>query len=212
MAEKVADSGSRPGATLSAWLFNPFVYIAGGWSLALGVGAILLSACIGFAGKTHFDGVLDVHTGRAAPLGPFIIEGIANWLALSMALLVAGKTVSRTEFRAVDVLGTQALARWPLLLVAAAALAPPYQRFAAALARQLAGRGGGLSFSGADGAVAGLVMLVTVFAVVWMVALMYRAYSLCCNVRGGRAISSFIIALVAAEVISKVVALRLLAG
>jgi hypothetical protein len=35
-----------------------------------------VAAIIGWFGKTHFDGVLDVHTGREAPLWLFIAEGV----------------------------------------------------------------------------------------------------------------------------------------
>jgi hypothetical protein len=37
---------------------------------------------------------------------------------------------------------------------------------------------------------------------VWMVALMYRAYSVSCNTKGGKAIGSFIAALIIAEILS----------
>jgi hypothetical protein len=37
-----------------------------------------------------------------------------------------------------------------------------------------------------------------------MVALMWRSFSHCCNVRGGKAVATFVIALLLAEVLSKV--------
>ena len=49
-------------------------------------------------------------------------------------------------------------------------------------------------------------MLTTVMFIdlVWMVALIYRAFALCCNVRGVRAIATFIIGLIVVEVLSEV--------
>ena len=41
--------------------------------------------------------------------------------------------------------------------------------------------------------------------VVWVVVLMYRGYAVSCDLRGSRAILSFIAAVVAAEIVSKVV-------
>jgi uncharacterized protein (DUF697 family) len=38
---------------------------------------------------------------------------------------------------------------------------------------------------------------------VWMIVLMYKAYSVSCNVRGPKAILSFIAALILAEILSK---------
>jgi hypothetical protein len=39
---------------------------------------------------------------------------------------------------------------------------------------------------------------------VWMVALIYRAFALCCNVRGVRAVATFIIGPIVVEVLSEV--------
>ena len=43
------------------------------------------------------------------------------------------------------------------------------------------------------------VILVTLGGVVWMVALMWMAFSISCNMRGGRAIALFILALLLGE-------------
>lgn len=111
-------------------LFNPFGYIAGGKALWLGLAAILLAGLIGSLSNTHFDGVLDTHTGRPAPLWAFLVEGIINWMCLSLVLLILGRVISRTSFRTVDLLGTQALARWPTVFIGLVALPPAFQRFA----------------------------------------------------------------------------------
>jgi hypothetical protein len=94
-------------------LFNPFFYFAGSKALCLGLAAILLAGLLGALGNTHFDGVLDTHTGAHAPLWFFLVEGIVDWLCMAVVLLAFGKVASKTSFRALDVLGTQALARWP---------------------------------------------------------------------------------------------------
>jgi len=39
---------------------------------------------------------------------------------------------------------------------------------------------------------------------VWMVALMWKSFSLCCNVRGGKAVAYFVAGLLVAEGLSKV--------
>jgi hypothetical protein len=50
----------------------------------------------------------------------------------------------------------------------------------------------------------GLVTLFMLACTVWMVALMWKSFSHCCNVRGGKAVATFVIALLLAEVLSKV--------
>ncbi len=105
---KTADSGR-----LSQWVFNPFRFIAGFKALLLGLAIILISAFIGSLSNTHFDGVIDVHTGAAAPMWFFLAEGVINWVCMVIPLFFFGLIVSRSAFRMIDVLGTQALARWP---------------------------------------------------------------------------------------------------
>jgi hypothetical protein len=206
----LTQGANRHRARLADLLFRPFVYIAGLQSLLIGIAGILLAGLLGYLSNSHFDGVLDFHTGRPAALHLFLLEGLVDWLALSVVLLVAGKLVSRTAFRAVDLLGTQAMARWPTLLVAATSLAPQYQRLLAGLVAQLGGPAGQVAIRPADIGVGGLALLLMLLCIVWMVALMYQAYSLCCNVRGAKGAGSFVLALLAAEAISKVALIRLL--
>jgi hypothetical protein len=156
------------------WLFNPFVYIAGAEALGLGLVAIILAGLIGYTSNTHFDGVLDTHTGRAAPLAFFLTEGFVDWLSLSFVLFVIGKLVSATSFRVIDVFGTQALARWPTIVMSLLTLAPPYHRFSQFLTRHImTGESPATTFGTPD------------------------------DIRGGRAIGSFIAGLFIAEIISK---------
>ena len=50
------------GPSLGQWLFNPFNYVAGSQALALGLVSILVAGGFGALSKTHFDGVIDVHS------------------------------------------------------------------------------------------------------------------------------------------------------
>jgi hypothetical protein len=111
------------------WLFNPFQFIAGGKALFIGVVVILVTSVLGSFSNTHFDGVLDVHTGLAVPMWFFIAEGLLNWLSLAVVLALFGLLLRRFSFRIIDVFGTQALARWPHIITALVALAPGYQRY-----------------------------------------------------------------------------------
>ena len=99
-------------------LINPFYYVAGGKALSLGLAGIVLAGLVGALGQTHFDGVLDTHVGARVPVWVFLAEGIVDWLCLGGVLLVLGRVASKTAFRALDVLGTQALARWPAVVLA----------------------------------------------------------------------------------------------
>ena len=206
------ESSRSAGVGAAEWLFNPFRYLAGGASLAIGLAAILLAGVLGSFSRTHFDGVLDVHTGLPAPTWAFAAEGFIDWLSLAVVLVILGKVTSRAAFRAVDLLGTQAMARWPSVIIAAVALLPSYQRFAAYMAWKFGGVGAAVQVSGMDVALFASAILVIVASIVWMVALMYRSYSICCNIRGGKAAATFVIGVLVAEVVSKLVVLRMVAA
>ena len=197
------------GPTLGQWLFNPFHYVAGGQSMGLGLVVILAAGGLGALSQTHFDGVIDVHSGRAAPLWAFLAEGLINWLSLAIVLLIVGMLASKSSWRAIDLFGTQALARWPMLLSALATLLPGYQRFTQHLAWKLLKEGNEPIVQVADGVAFGIVVGVILVALIWMIYLMYKAFSVSCNLRGGKAVLLFIVALIAAEVISKIAIIAL---
>ena len=194
----ISMNGTKKPITL---LFNPFVYIAGAKALGLGLAAILLAGLVGSASNTHFDGVLDTHTGAEAPLWFFLAEGVIDWLCLSIVLWLAGKIISQSSFRAIDLFGTQALARWPSLFITVLTLATPYQRFGRELIEQL--KRGKFEFNSTDALIFFAVALAMIPFICWMVALMYKSFSVSCNVKGAKAIVTFIIGIVLAEILSK---------
>src|SRR3990167_2249308 len=95
--------------SIRTWLFNPFHYIAGGKALVVGVVLILVAGFIGALSNSHFDGVLDFHTGAAAPVWVFVSEGLIDWIVMGGLLLIGGKIISKSRVRVIDVFGTQAL-------------------------------------------------------------------------------------------------------
>jgi hypothetical protein len=190
-------------------LFNPFVRVAGLTSLNLGLALILLTGWLGSWNGVHFDGVLDTHVGGKVPLWMFMAEGVIDWLSLALVLLGAGRMISKTAFRAIDLIGTQALARWPMLLVTFATFAPGFHRYSVQLIdslKSLLANPAKFAFppGGADAVVYVFVTAATMVCAVWMVALMWKSFAHCCNVRGGRAVGAFVAGLLVAEVISKI--------
>jgi len=190
-------------------LFNPFVYLAGGRALALGLAGILAAGAASLPSRTHFDGVLDAHVGgHASPL--FILaEGFIDWFSLALVLAVCGKLVSTTAFRLIDVFGTQALARWPTIFIALLTLPPAFLNYSNALLAQVLRNPLQLPPMNGDAIYFFTATLLMLPIVVWMVALMYNAYAVSCNIRGLRAGLSFTAALLLAEILSKLTLLAL---
>jgi len=209
MTEITTDTKTAADSRLCQRLFNPFRFVAGYKALLLGLVIILASAFIASLGNTNFDGVLDVHTGLEAPMWFFFAEGLINWICMAVPLFFFGLIVSRSSFRAIDVLGTQALARGPYLIAAVVMLPDANRRIGEYLMARLTQAAPTVAINYADALIFAFAVIVIIMMAVWMVALMYRAYAVSCNIKGARAIITFIVSLIGAEVLSKAVILQI---
>ncbi len=186
-------------------IFNPFIYIAGWPALLIGLVTILVAGYLGSFSNTHFDGVLDTHSGASAPPWFFLSAGIIDWLCMGVLLFIIGKISSKTSFRSIDLFGTQAMARYPTLFIALATLPAGYLRFSHYLMQGAAG-----PVNVVDALIFGAAVLVILLCLGWMITLMYKGYSVSCNVKGGKAAGTFVGGIIMAEIISKVVLLALM--
>ncbi|TVQ35340.1 MAG: hypothetical protein EA370_09400 [Wenzhouxiangella sp.] len=195
---------------MKTWLFKPFERIAGGPALVVGLVVILLTALLAWRAGLHTDGVLDLHFGPTVPWWNLILQGLINWLILAVLLLVTGRWLSHGNFRSIDLFGTQALARWPILLGVLWLSIPD-------IANQIETRTASLMAAIPDDPSQVIApaeylvdaMWLTVISLpllamlAWMIWLMYHGYALVTNLRGQRAVFSFVGALVVAEIVSK---------
>ncbi|MDT8408382.1 MAG: hypothetical protein RQ741_02165 [Wenzhouxiangellaceae bacterium] len=195
---------------MRTWLFRPFERIAGTPALALGLLVMLLTAWLAARNGLHSDGVLDLHAGPPASLMLLIVEGLTNWLSLGLALLGAAWWLNRRRFRILDLLATQALARWPLLpavgYLSIRPVSDEIERISARLmaamptdARQFMPSAEFLI----DAMWLFLISLPVLVMIGWMVWLMVHAYLLVADLKGPRPVLSFIAALALAEILSK---------
>jgi hypothetical protein len=189
----------RPRDSLRTWLFNPFHFVAGGPALAMGAGVVVVAGYNASVSNSHFDGVLDFHTGAAAPLWLFLVEGGISWLSAALLLWMAGLLISESRMRSIDVFGTAALARFPTLVMAFVALLPGYQRQIGRITTMNS------SIVPADLAAFSLVAVVVVAMLIWMVVLMYNGFAVSCNAKGWKAIIAFAAATLLGEIVSKLV-------
>ena len=206
MPEEPTSSGPVPRRmTIAGWLFNPFLHIAGGQALAIGLLGIVAAGVAAAAAGVHFPGLLDFRNTDSAQLWVPVAQGLVNWFAIAalfglVSVLIAPKTV-----RLVDIAGTQALARWPLLPAALVSAVPSVRQTGRELAAAAA-EGELVAPEGWGFLVAGLV---TTVCVVWTVQLMWKAFSVSCNQRGGRAVAFFIGVIVVGEVVTTFVGRRI---
>src|SRR6218665_1367606 len=101
---------------MKTWLFNPFERLAGWPALLYGLLIIVVTALVACGGGIHLDGVVDLHVAEQVSLSGSLLEGLINWLCMVLFVYLAGLLFSRSSIRFIDVLGTQALARFPFLI------------------------------------------------------------------------------------------------
>jgi len=166
------------------WLINPFERIAGWQALFIGIVVMVLTVIIGKINHVVFDSVLAVHAGVSLGFLSLFTIQIVDFLILFLTMWLAGLCFSKTKVRAIDVAGTMALARAPMLLVAIVCFLPVQPASSFDISRLV------------------IFTLIYIPFVVWMVALMFKAYSVSCHLKGGRAVASFTGALVVAVIVS----------
>ena len=170
-------------------LFNPFIQLAGGWSLLMGMGIMGLTALVaGFSG-IHFDGVIDVHKfsgSRATAQWLFVVEPLLAWAFSVAVFFLAGLLFSRSAIRLIDVAGTMAIARGPMFFAALLGFTYTVQP---------------LSHNIKDMMGAIIAGLATLPFTIWMIALMYNAFIVSCNVKEKKA-PVFVISLIVAELLA----------
>lgn len=173
------------------WLYNPFIQIAGAKSLLWGLFILLITAFLGSLNNVHFDGIIDIHAGMPSPMLLFLLEVIVSWLLFSVLLLMAAKILSSSKVRIVDIFGTQAFAKYPYLLFSLISFMPWFQFEMK----------GNFEFTAPI-----LIFAVISFVItIWTIILMYNAYCVSANLRGPKAIASFIAVVLVAEIIIKVI-------
>jgi len=182
---------------MKKWLFNPFQYIAGARSLLIGSIILAASASICYFSKIHFNGVVGSQKSDATtPLYFYFLEGLIDWACISLLLYFSGLIFSRSSIRLVDVFGTQAVARWPMVIAAiigfGIAVPPGINNM---LPKDLVNM--------ITPSMIALTLL-TLVCIIWMVALMYHAFTVSCNLKGGKATGIFIAAIIIAQIVSSI--------
>jgi hypothetical protein len=169
---------------MKKWLFNPFRYIAGWTAFFWGWGIMLLTAVVAYYSETHFDGAIDAHTGASFPFWLSLAEPLIDWGSVVLFFAIGGWLIT-TRFRLIDLAGTAALARAPLVFCAVIGFVIP-------------------PFTGIKniGPATILLGLPEAGFSIWMIALLYQGFTISCNIKGGKAVAAFIIALIFAEAFS----------
>ncbi|MCE3280717.1 MAG: hypothetical protein K0S44_2908 [Bacteroidetes bacterium] len=190
---------------IKSQLLNPFEFIAGGKALLIGIPVILLTGRLAYFSGMHFDGVIDMHIPLQSELYIHLLEGFIAWLSLAIVLALAGIILSSSRIRMIDIFGTLAFARWPMLLVALMGLLVNADGANKYIMYTFLKQGEAVVLENYELPVFILFIVITLLLSIWMIVLFYKAFTISCNLKGAKAIISFIIGLLLAEALSKLV-------
>lgn len=192
--------------SLIHWLFKPFTFIAGTKALVWGIVIMGVLSVLGYLFNVHFDGAIDIHYGSSsrssANYWVHLFYQLVGWLSMVIVFYPAALIYSKSRVRLVDMAGTLAFAKFPLLLAAL---------------------WGGFSFSHLPlddvfsmtvEEVTGVLLqnlpvmiiniLVVLLPAIWMIVTTYNAFSVSSNLKDNKGVQIYAVALLLAEVLSKV--------
>jgi hypothetical protein len=179
---------------------NPFEKIAGYKAFALGLFIAFISTFLAYLFNTRFDGVLDIHFVSDVTFFQSLKEQIINIASLIIVFYLAGLIIKGNKFRFADISGTLTFARFPLLFAPFLNMSDYFFKIGQLLTSnnwQTSIDTTNLIFL-----IAAIVVLLVI--IIWYISLLYKAYKISTNIKGGKLIASFIIGLLASEVLSKV--------
>lgn len=190
---------------MKKWLFNPFEFVAGWTSIFIGMSILLITALVCFYGDIHLDGVLDLHLHTQSDFRISLAEGLINWMSMVVFIYASGLILSKSAIRIIDVMGTQAMARFPMLIAALASLLLSGNKVVMYFEYEFLKTGVPVELGTTDIFFFALITIITVLMLIWMAALMYKAYSVACNIKGATAVLSFTACIIFAEILSKTI-------
>jgi len=195
---------------LSRLFFDPFTYLSKNQTLVIGLTIILITGFINSFTNTHFDGIFDIHTGKSSAFVVFVTEGYIILILLTGLLFLIGTLFIKQRANIFDLLGQQALARWPLLLSSIITISKPYQRFCRMRSLRELYDFGIFRFNSLDNIVVSISIIVLLIITIWVVVLMYKSFSQTYKVQRIKSVFLFILGVLIAEVLSKVLILRII--
>ncbi|RLD62853.1 MAG: hypothetical protein DRJ01_05240 [Bacteroidetes bacterium] len=186
-------------------IFNPFTRIAGYKSLMIGLSVILLSSWLCYLTNTHFDGVINVHYGRVSSYYVFLFEALIDLLSISLVLYIIGIISSKSSIRFIDLIGTQAFARIPLILMPLIGFSPAITNVPKYFMWKFLNLGEEINITNCDITLFAILSLITLAVIVWTIVLMYNAFKVSSNLKGSKSVWLFILGIILSAIISQVV-------
>lgn len=191
-------------------LFNPFDRIAGTKSLVIGLVAMILTIVAAKINGVYFPDTISIQASEGITLKSLAIQIPANWLIFSTILYIAALLFSKSHVRAIDIYGTQAVARIPHLGAALICFSDATIEMGKFVINKYLEQGDALvMISPGKMALAIFQVVVITLIAIWVIVLSVNAYKVSANIKGGKLAAIYIVSLIISMGISEYLSFRL---
>lgn len=174
-------------------LWNPFIRIAGWQAFIAGLVIAIITGIIATYGNLFFDGVLDAHFGENIIIAKSFLLLAIDLASVILVMYVVGLILTK-NFRFIDIVGTMTLSRAPLIVLAIFSLFVSHPDTSEILQNPMTVLSYPLFI---------IFGLISLPIIIWYIALMYNGLKTSVGVKGSKMIVGFIIGILVAEIVSK---------
>ncbi|HLW14478.1 MAG TPA: YIP1 family protein [Flavobacteriaceae bacterium] len=183
-------------------LFKPFERYSEKTLLLVGICFTVIGSFLGSIFHSRFDGVLDMHVVSSAPFYQVLIDNLINVFCLVLFLFLAAKYINR-KTRLIDILTASMVARIPYYLVAFGNINGIVGKASDDVMLLVNPEMIGEVTTSSLLIVLGFGLLSILF-LVWYLVLLFNGFKVASNAKGKQPIILFILSILLAEVLSKV--------
>lgn len=174
-----------------------------GWeSVGVGIVIMVAAAFVASLSHTHFPDVLSLKVGVSLLFAAILCQWAINWLSISLTMYLGGLFFSPSHIRLVDVVGTQGMARFPYFVGTFFGFSSAMAQLAQMLMYQQYKIGEPVTMALPQMVWAIVQIIAMLGLMVWMIVLMYQAFAVSVNLKGGKGVAVFIGGLVVGVLLS----------
>ncbi len=191
-------------------LLNPFKKYQENKLVIIGILATLLGSIIAYIFSARFDGVIDIHFVSSINLWQPFIDSFINISLLSLILFALGKYINK-KTRFIDILNSSLLSRVPFYVVPFFNIGTTMQKINTTLLETLkTDKVPDLSNIPLSFIITLFIFsIVSILLLVWSIAILFNGYKVSTNAKGVKSTILFFVALLIAEVLSKIIMINL---
>lgn len=184
---------------MKSLLFNPFEKYSEKWLIGAGLVFMLLGSLLASYTMSNFDGALDLHFSHyQLTFIEILLQNTVNVLVLALALFVFGKILN-SKTRLIDLIAVVFIARIPLYFMSLFNLTHVLSIGQSNDLQEV------MAFAQSNMVFLIFMTVIMLIAIIWMFVILFNGYKTATNGKGAKSIVFFILAIILAEIISKII-------